>query len=67
MKTLLFATAAFFCAAFCAASPASAGRPWIYGSTLVTPEVWVCVPYEYAKRCNAEWNVRRQRCGCLTR
>jgi hypothetical protein len=58
MRTLLFAAAI----ALLSASPALAG--WRYWSA---PESWTCGAYEYAHWCNAEWNVRTHRCGCLVR
>ena len=57
MKTLPFATAAIV---LCLVSPALA---WTHLAT----QGWVCGRYEYAKRCNAELNMRTHRCGCLTR
>lgn len=59
MKPLLFASAV---AILLFSSPARAG--W---TGWVTPQGWACGAYEYAHKCNAEWNVRTRRCGCLVR
>lgn len=59
MKTRLVAAAALV---LCLASPAMAG--WMHWSA---QRGWVCSAYEYKHRCNAELNVRTNRCGCLVR
>ena len=59
IKILLLA-AAFLCLA----SPAMAGWQWQHRA--LSP-AWACGAYEYAKRCNAELNVRTHRCGCIVR
>jgi hypothetical protein len=59
MKPLLFAAAA---AVLFFASPALAG----WARWVASPR-WTCGAYEYAHKCNAEWNVHTHRCGCLVR
>jgi hypothetical protein len=39
---------------------------WQWQHRALSP-AWACGAYEYAKRCNAELNVRTHRCGCIVR
>jgi hypothetical protein len=62
IRTLLFVTAILSLA-----SPALAGdqyRWWTY-PYVDAPGTWVCGPFEYRHKCNAEFKLRTNRCGCL--
>jgi hypothetical protein len=60
MKTLIFAVGVL-----CLASPAIAGGVVTYRMIILQGPV--CGAYEYAKKCNAEWNPRTQHCACIVR
>jgi len=68
IRTLLCATAILTLA-----SPAMAGHRhhgWSYGYAdpyLAAPWSWVCGAFEYGHKCNAEFNGRTNRCGCIVR
>jgi hypothetical protein len=64
IRTLLFATAILGFA-----SPAMAGsdyQRWQYRYA-DAPWSWVCGAFEARHRCNAEFTLRRNRCGCIER
>jgi hypothetical protein len=63
IRTLLFATAL---AAI--ASPAMADDGWWWQYRYVeAPWHYVCGAFEARHKCNAEYTVRRNRCGCIER
>jgi hypothetical protein len=64
IRILLFANAVLTLA-----SPALAGdqyHRWPH-RYVDAPWSWVCGAFEYRHKCNAEFNVRTNRCGCLER
>ena len=70
IRILLFANAILTIA-----SPALAGDQYHrWGHRYVeapygvnAPWSWVCGAFEYRHKCNAEFNIRANRCGCLER
>jgi hypothetical protein len=65
IRTLVFATALIGLA-----SPALAGDGysfWWRYSYADAPANWVCGAFEARHKCNAEFTLRHDRCGCIVR